>query len=629
MSVAMKGRSKGLLGLALVALSGAVSWAADAPTARRGFTIPYYEDLTVLKAVFTGQSAQAFPDGTVLATDFAATTVNDGRRDRPEFTVSAPTVLFNQSAMTASSTGAVRFATADGNFVLTGEGFLWQQKESLLFLSNNVVTIVVDPDKDATAPVRIRSERLRFDHTVRTGTYDGAVRVDSTEFALTGGELAVSMTASNTLDRLTARRDVVFTDLLEKATANADFADYQERNGERILELDGQPRWQDAFRRGRADHYTINRTARTLLATGNAFFRLPEESMSQPGGLLEASGLGQSPTNFVEITASRIFAALEPSTNQLRRFLAETNVVIATTDGRGRSTADRAEYLGNTGDLVLDGRRAEIRRDDSLVLAEQIRINRLTGSVAARTNAFIRLRLPVSAEQAGRYAVSTNALAELDADTVQTLGDELVAEGRVKGRVLENGALAGTLDTRRLAARFDPGRTARHIDALGEVVIHQFPVNGRTNFLSKELLAEHLEADISADKTLEKLVADQGLRVEQREAATAGTTNVTIAGARVAQAWFGPLSSLERFVAQREVHVRKGADYVHGDRAVYQATNRVGLLELTGDPVAVQRGMMITNATSLIYHEKTEKVSASGRFNIVPVATNSPARAVP
>jgi hypothetical protein len=68
---------------------------------------------------------------------------------------------------------------------------------------------------------------------------------------------------------------------------------------------------------------------------------------------------------------------------------------------------------------------------------------------------------------------------------------------------------------------------------------------------------------------------------------------------------------------------------VHGDRAVYQATNRVGILELTGDPVAVQKGVMITNATSLTYHEQTEKVSAHGRFNVVQLPTNTVAAPKP
>ncbi len=602
-------------------ISSVFASAAEKP--RSGFTIPYYEDRTVLKAIFTGQSGQAVPGGSVYATNFTATAVVDGQRDRPEFLVSAPWVLFNQAQRTASSAGSVKFATADGNFVLTGDGFLWQQTERLLFISNNVVTTLVDPKKPAAAPVTIRSARLRYDHDARSGAYEGAVRVVSPEFTLDGGQLDVATTSSNTLQRLTARREVVFTDLLEQSTATADFADYRIRDGREFIELDGKPQWRDAFRRSRADHYSIDRDGRTLLATGDAYFRLPQETLSQPGGVMAGAPTLQSPTNFVEITASRIFAALDPATNQLRHILAETNVLIASTDGRGRSTGDRAEYLDTTGDLVLTGHRAEVRRDDSVVLAERVRINRRSGDVEATTNAFLRLRLPITPERSRKLSVSTNLFAEVAASTFRISGGQVVADENVKAKLLEDGALAGTLDSRQLTAAFDADKNVRHVDALGQVLIRQFPVNGRTNFLSKELTAEHLVADISEDHALQKLEADQGLRVEQRATGKLGATTTTIAGAQTASAWFGPLSSLERFVAQRDVHLSRDANYVTGERAVYQATNQVGILELTGHPLAVNDGAMITNADRLIYNEETKKVSAHGRFNVVPAPTNT------
>jgi lipopolysaccharide export system protein LptA len=607
-------------------LLGFVSSGFTADKPRSGFTIPYYEDRTLLKAIFTGLSGQAIPGGAVFATNFTATTVLEGRRDQPEFSVSAPWVLFNQAQRTASSAGPVRFATADGNFLLTGDGFLWQQTERLLFISNNVATTLVDPKKPGAAPVTIRSERLRYDRDARSGAYEGTVRVVSPEFTLDGGELTVAMTVSNTLERLTARRDVVFADLLEKSTATADFADYQILEGREYIELDGKPRWRDAFRRSRAAHYSIDRAARTLLATGDAYFRLPRESLSQPGGVMAGTPTIQSATNFVELTASRIFAALDPATNQVRHILAETNVVIASTDGRDRSSGDRAEYLEATGDLVLTGHRAEVRRDDSVVQARHIRVNRVSGDVEATTNAFLRIRLPITAERSRSLSVSTNLFAEVDASAFRIQGGQVVADDQVKARLLEDGALAGTLDSRQLKAAFDADKNVRHIDALGQVFIRQFPVNGRTNFLGKELTAEHLVADVSVDHSLQKLEADQGLRVEQRVVGSKGATNVTIAGARTASAWFGSLSTLERFVAQQQVHLSRDADYVTGERAVYQATNRVGVLELTGNPLAVKDGAMITNADSLLYHEETKKVSAYGRFNVVPVTTNTVAK---
>src|SRR5207244_10905831 len=45
----------------------------------------------------------------------------------------------------ASSSGRLRVQAADGKFSIEGEGFLWQQTNSSLFISNRVHT-TIDPD---------------------------------------------------------------------------------------------------------------------------------------------------------------------------------------------------------------------------------------------------------------------------------------------------------------------------------------------------------------------------------------------------------------------------------------------------------------------------------------------------
>lgn len=45
----------------------------------------------------------------------------------------------------ASSPGRLDLQTGDGNFRVTGEGFLWRQAESVLIISNNVRTVIERP----------------------------------------------------------------------------------------------------------------------------------------------------------------------------------------------------------------------------------------------------------------------------------------------------------------------------------------------------------------------------------------------------------------------------------------------------------------------------------------------------
>src|SRR5262245_5459245 len=62
-----------------------------------------------------------------------------------ELVVQAPEAIFDRTQHSISSAGPIHVKTADGSFSIDGEGFLWLQETSVLFISNRVHTIVL-PD---------------------------------------------------------------------------------------------------------------------------------------------------------------------------------------------------------------------------------------------------------------------------------------------------------------------------------------------------------------------------------------------------------------------------------------------------------------------------------------------------
>ena len=59
-----------------------------------------------------------------------------------EMIVEAPECTYDQNDRSINSTGPLRLRSADGQFYLEGEGFLWRQNDQSLFVSNKVHTIV-------------------------------------------------------------------------------------------------------------------------------------------------------------------------------------------------------------------------------------------------------------------------------------------------------------------------------------------------------------------------------------------------------------------------------------------------------------------------------------------------------
>lgn len=93
-----------------------------------------------IKSVFSGVEAQPQSSGCYLVKQLKLETFREtGER---EIVVEAPQCLYDSKKRLASSPGRLEVRTGDERFVIEGDGFLWQQNESHLMISNHVHTII-------------------------------------------------------------------------------------------------------------------------------------------------------------------------------------------------------------------------------------------------------------------------------------------------------------------------------------------------------------------------------------------------------------------------------------------------------------------------------------------------------
>lgn len=357
-----------------------------------------------MKSLLEGAQAQPVAPGQYLVTQAKLQTFREnGER---ELLVAAPECVYNSDRRTVSSPGALRLQTADGKFSIEGEGFLWQQTNSSLALSNgaslsisNRVHSRVHPDLLANPPgeknpkpgdaqdagLEIFSDQFDYAAASGQGLYRRNVHVTGTNLNLTAGLLTFEVPMRlRQLQRVTAEQTVVAD--YEGTHATGEHATYSANTG--LLEVSGRPAWQAGEREGRGDELTIDPTNRILRATGHAFLKMPGQGLGVarllPSPNSPASVSSTPPRSFVEILCSnyelrtnravfddqvrlRELAGTELSgkmscarmtvtyvgTNQLERMVADHQVVIERDEQR--LTSAKAVYTATNDLLELTG----------------------------------------------------------------------------------------------------------------------------------------------------------------------------------------------------------------------------------------------------------------------------------
>ena len=185
--------------------------------------------------------------------------------------IEAPHCHYDQPANRLRSPGHVTVKTGDGRFRIEGDGFSFQQKESLLIISNAVHAVIENPT-NASSSLVITSRWFEFDAGTKRGVFHDDVRGENADQIFTCRSLAISsVTKKNTrslaavsgmnassFERIEADGGLEITGKSKPGHASAQRGVFY-RADERI-ELFGDATWAFDGKSGKADRITARNT---------------------------------------------------------------------------------------------------------------------------------------------------------------------------------------------------------------------------------------------------------------------------------------------------------------------------------------------------------------------------------
>lgn len=363
---------------------------------------PPYE--TQMKSLLKGAQARPLDNGLLLLVQAVLETFREtGER---ELMVQAPECLYDTTNKTANSAGPMHAQTADSKFSIEGEGFLWRQTNSILFISNNVHTIVqsdlltAPADRqsankpESAAPLDIFSDKFEYTSSSGKAVYRQHAHVSGTNLDLVGSLLTLDLPQSASGKPAELKSILVETNVILHYTnysgtnvtairATGQRAFYATTTGR--VRVTGDPSWTAENRAGRGDELLVDRTNKIFNANGHAWLKLPGQSFG-PGLLTRSNasaahdvaasnrvvevfsdnyelrtnwgifrqdvrvneGLGEQERG--RMTCNWMTVAFAGS-NELQQLVALTNVIIE--QDTNRFTGGKAVYTGTNGVLEL------------------------------------------------------------------------------------------------------------------------------------------------------------------------------------------------------------------------------------------------------------------------------------
>ena len=139
----MPGRFLVLLGIVTVILT-AIAQVLPRQAVQKRIKFPEYDRTTgKIMSLLTGKKATPLNNGYILVEEARLETyLYDGEIRNIDLIIHAPKCLFNFSTHVASSAGPMTVRRADGQAMMEGRGFVWEQRSSTLVVSNAVKTVM-------------------------------------------------------------------------------------------------------------------------------------------------------------------------------------------------------------------------------------------------------------------------------------------------------------------------------------------------------------------------------------------------------------------------------------------------------------------------------------------------------
>ena len=139
----MRGRFLVILGIVAVILA-AIAQVLPRQAVQKRIKFPEYDRTTgKIKSLLTGKRAIPQKNGYILVEGAKLETyVYDGAIKNIDLIIHSPKCLFNFTTRVASSADSMTVRRADGQAMIEGRGFAWDQRNGTLVISNAVKSVM-------------------------------------------------------------------------------------------------------------------------------------------------------------------------------------------------------------------------------------------------------------------------------------------------------------------------------------------------------------------------------------------------------------------------------------------------------------------------------------------------------
>lgn len=588
----------------------------------KGFVLPHYEG-NQLRALFSGAEARPITgnQGLVLVTKFSMVVYKENTNKEPELIVEAPECVFDRSSFQASSAGPLKVYTGQTNLTIEGRGFLCQQTNMLLLISNDVHTAIQKSVLRGTTNaavtnradlINISSKDFAFLYRSNLVTYGGGVTVRDPEMEMASEILNIHLTTNNAIKSIIARTNVQITATQMGAKAQGDFAFYQADKDNELLILTGNPEWSEPRQgSGSADYLLFDRKRGIFRCETNAVLRMANSAISTPGATNAPAG-----TNSIEMQAHVISIYLPPTNGPIQRLIAETNVVILDPANQSRATAGLAEYSQTNGLLELTGQ-PQWKVGEMLARGDKLILDNNSREFRALENGYLRM------------PDASGTVLEVSSDNYILQTNVLRFRGNVEAASTSGTNLLSSLKAEVLNLTIAPGNRIEKLAASQNV--EYFQQTFGTNQVEKRTLYSYFFDLETNPKTgqWENFSASPKVKLIESTETTNKVITRTVECSTLEGGFEPGTNTLSRLHATGGViatQLQKTGEKTQTDRATgkeafMRTEDGSPYIEIIGNPIAETGGMRITDAITLRWYIQSGKFKASGPYLLTPVAT--------
>ncbi|HVY71362.1 MAG TPA: LptA/OstA family protein [Verrucomicrobiae bacterium] len=618
--------------LLAVSLSAQNKSSTPAGKVTGGFNVPYFEN-NVLKGQFEGDTAKPMPGGLIQVGKFRLNTFTPARV--VDLAAKAEECFFDRASIVAFSPSRLQVQRPDGRFFLEGDGFEWRQKDTHLYVSNRVHTVLrIDstnaPSAGAANPpqvLEVHADFFEFNYASSLAVYTGHVRVvEEGRLRLNCDRLTAKLPSGEvrTFQSIVAeqRVDLTATENGVDYHATGDRAIYTSVAGVETVVITGNTGWQMRQYEGTGDILTLVSQGKNNFSfhvETNAFVKFPAALLNHTNSAGASPAPVTTTNQFVEINADdylfqggvvefrgnvransqagwKLSAALvtvrtQANSNRVENIQAERDVIVDFQQGgkTGRATGDRAVYDAVTSDVTMTGN-AMWRSQNYSGSGDELVVN--------------------TREKEMDYAVRGNAILRLPGSTV----------GQFRGFL--PGATATT-------NRPPPGT-----NQFLEIRSGQYRLRDRVATFTDHVRAINPPAQLTCAKLVTYLMrdADRLERIEAEGSVVLNQEDSRVSAERMTAKFSSQTNRVEQLTAEKSVSLVRGSGAervtARGDSADYSATD--GIMHLRGDPtLETGQGIVFKGEEEVIWDVVRQKFRAN-RFNVrgtgasLRKATNSP-----